>query len=370
MANTVPMKNKIRFLKADELFLKELNQQVDHYFKLNKFHKQGNIHVHMKAITLFLIYVILSTSIFFANSVWELYTYYILLGPVTVFVALNIGHEAAHNIFSKKKRLNELLVYIFDLLGANGKIWKHKHVHSHHPHTNIHEVDLELKQPAIVRIFPQSVWKIFHKYQHLYMPIIYCNYTLIWFCFRDFKDYLALKEQMSKGQPIREAIQFLLGKLFFISRLIIMPMIILPFDWYVILGGFVMTNLISSITVTFALISTHVGEHSEFPDTDKNGNMSHSWVKHQFLTTSDFAVDNPFVTSLYGGFNHHLTHHLFPFVSHVHYPAMTKIISELSVKYGFTAHKQKTILKAIRSHFKLLRIRGNEGEKLPDWIEI
>ena len=364
------MENKIRFLKADEQFLKELNLQVNNYFKMNDLNKRGNTQVHIKAGVLLFIYLLLSTSIYFAESIVELYTYYFLLGPTTVFVALNIGHEAAHNILTKNKKVNKLLVYVFDLLGANGKIWKHKHVHSHHQHTNIHEVDLELKQPVIVRIFPQSVLKFFHRYQHLYMPIIYSNYTLLWFCFRDFKDFLELRNRMSKGKPAWEAFQFFFGKFIFISRLIILPILILPFDWHVIIGGFVLTNVVSSITVTFALISTHVGEHSEFPEPDDNGNLPHSWIRHQFLTTSDFATENRIVTSLYGGFNHHLTHHLYPYISHVHYPALTKMIEDLSKKYGFTAHKQKTIFKAMRSHFRLLWIRGREGKPHLEWMEM
>jgi len=175
---------------------------------------------------------------------------------------------------------------------------------------------------------------------------------------------------MSKGQPYKENFIFFFGKILFLSRLIIIPFILTPFSLLEVLVAFLLCNIIASITVTFALISTHVGEHSEFPEPDETGRIGHSWVEHQFKTTSDFSTDNSLVTALYGGFNHHLTHHLFPFISHVHYPQITKIIRQVSHRYDFETFPQPTIWAAISSHFRLLRRRSIEGKEQLEWMDM
>ena len=364
------MNANIKFTKTDKQFQKILNSNVQAYFDLADKSKYGNHALYAKAALLFVLYAFCSIYIFFANSLFELFACYGLMGLLSVFLALNIGHEAAHNIFCKNKQLNKFLVYIFDFLGASGQIWKHKHVYSHHPHTNLFQIDLELKQPEIVRIFPQSAYIWIHRYQHLYMPFLYSIYTLIWFCYRDYKDYFELRNKLSKKQLISLTASLVIGKFLFFLRLIILPVLLTKFGCMEIIGAFVFCNLLGSITVTFALISTHVGEHSQFYEPDDHGKIQHSWIQHQFLTTSDFSTDSWWVTWLYGGFNHHLTHHLYPYISHVHYPQLTRIIKNTCDKYQMKYHSQPTIFEAIKSHFKLLRRRGLTGKNQLAWMEM
>ena len=99
-----------------------------------------------------------------------------MIGVLTIFVALNIGHDAAHGAFSCNKKINHILTYVFDLLGASGYLWKLKHVHSHHPHVNIPGMDGDIKQSQLIRIFPKSTFLWFHRYQYIYMPLLYFFY--------------------------------------------------------------------------------------------------------------------------------------------------------------------------------------------------
>jgi len=369
LQNWKQMSRTIKYKKEDLDILKTLQERVQLYFTTTKKDRFGNNLLYLKALLLFSIYCLCSIYIFYSKSITQLYLCYISIGPLSVFLALNIGHEAAHNNFCKSKKLNQLLVFIFDILGASGQIWKYKHVYTHHAHTNIFEVDKELQQPKIVRIFEQSKWQAFHKYQHIYMPFLYSLYTLIWNCYRDFKDLAKLKNEVKKYSPSLFLI-FFIGKILFFTRLLILPAIILPFSWLQVLSAFVLLNIASSITTTFALISTHVGEHSEFPIPNEEGYLNHSWLNHQFLTTSDFATENRLITELYGGFNHHLTHHLFPKIAHVHYPAITQIIKDVAMKYDLTLHGQATIYEAMCSHFRLLQKRGQNGEGPLEWMEM
>lgn len=370
LENIRVMENKIIFAREDQEFLSALNNRVNVYLQKSGADKYANSRVHLKAAVMFLCYLFCYFLVYRTTTVLGLYTCFALMGPLTVFLALNIGHESAHNIFCRSKTLNSFFVHIFDFMGASSQIWKYKHVHTHHNHTNIHKVDLELEQPSIVRIFPQSAFKYFHRFQQYYMPFLYSIYTLIWFCVRDFKDFIMLHKKMSKGRPKRELLFFVVSKLLFISRMIILPAMVLPFSWLQIITAFIICNVVASITVTFALISTHVGEHSHFPEPDANGLLAHSWVRHQFLTTSDFSRGSRVVTALYGGFNHHLTHHLYPYISHVHYPSISKIIQKVSDDYQIATHPQPTIVAAIASHFRFLGRRARNGEGMVEWMEM
>ena len=364
------MQHKVRYKETDKAFLNALQTKVEAYFTDNAIHKFGDTKLYWLSGVGLVLYLFCSYHLFVAESIHSLYFSYAMMGPLSVFLALNIGHDAAHGVYCKNKTINKVLVYIFDLLGVNGRIWRYKHVHSHHMHTNIYEVDLELKQPALVRLFPQSTYRWFHRYQQYYMPILYCHYTLIWFCFRDMKDFLELKNEMHNGKPLKEFMIFGISKITFVTRMIVIPSMILPWSIWVILGGFLVSNLMASICLTFALISTHVGEHSEFYDLEEGRHMPHSWVQHQFKTTSDFSTSNPLVTWFYGAFNHHLTHHLFPYISQIHYKAITPIVHNTALDYGITSYSQPGIKEAICSHFRLLRVRAREGMEPPEWMEV
>lgn len=91
-----------------------------------------------------------------------------------------------------------------------------------------------------------------------------------------------------------------------------------------------------------------------FPQPDDEGKLSHTWAEHQLIVTSDFAPNSKIVTSLMGGFNLHVVHHLFPTVSHSHYPTLTKIVRQTAADFGIT-YQSMSLGEAMISHWKLLR---------------
>ena len=111
------------------------------------------------------------------------------------------------------------------------------------------------------------------------------------------------------------------------------------------------------------LVSAHVGEHAKFPEPDKNGLMQTSWVRHQLITTTDFSTESSFITHLFGGFNHHVVHHVFPDISYVHYPVLTKILKTTCKEYNMPYADNPSMMKAVWSHLKFLKLQGQQGVK-------
>lgn len=360
------MKN-IRFKKEEDTqFVQVLYARVNQYFKDNNLPKTGDASLLIKGTILLATYGATYLLLFFSNNLTQLYLAYIGLGILTIFVALNIAHDAAHGTFATHATWNDRLLYVFDLLGANGYLWQLKHVHSHHPHVNIPNMDGDIKQSNLVRIFPNAPRLSFHRYQYLYMPILYLFYTLNWLLFRDFRDFF---QTNISGKPNiqhakKEYVKLIVGKIIYLSRMIFLPYFLLPFSFPQILVGFLIFHFAASFTVTLALVSAHIGEDSVYPEPNKNGEMPSSWVRHQIVTTCDFATDNSLITHLFGGFNHHVVHHLFPNICHIHYPVLTKILAETCREFKMPYQANDTLIQAIWSHLKFLKKRSLEGKKV------
>jgi len=83
-----------------------------------------------------------------------------------------------------------------------------------------------------------------------------------------------------------------------------------------------------------------------------------AWAVHEVKSTADFASGNKLVTWLVGGLNYQVEHHLFPRISHVHYPAISKIVSQKCEEFNLPYHTFPTMRAAVVSHFKLIKQLG------------
>jgi linoleoyl-CoA desaturase len=61
---------------------------------------------------------------------------------------------------------------------------------------------------------------------------------------------------------------------------------------------------------------------------------------------------------LLGGLNFQIEHHLFPRISHVHYPAISKIIKKTCGEYGIDYIEFPKMRQAIVSHIHYLKRLG------------
>ena len=61
----------------------------------------------------------------------------------------------------------------------------------------------------------------------------------------------------------------------------------------------------------------------------------------------------------YAGLNYHIEHHLFPRISHVHYPKMRPIIREYCAEMGIPYKYYPTLLDTIRDYIEHLYYLGH-----------
>ena len=90
--------------------------------------------------------------------------------------------------------------------------------------------------------------------------------------------------------------------------------------------------------------------------------MERDWVRHQLETTVDFAPRSRCLTWYLGGLNFQVEHHLFPRISHLHYPALAAIIRAVCDEHGVTHRSHDTAWRALRSHVEFLKRMGRPRE--------
>ena len=74
--------------------------------------------------------------------------------------------------------------------------------------------------------------------------------------------------------------------------------------------------------------------------------------------SSDFAASSRFAAFTLGGLNFQREHHLFPKVSHVHYPEIAKVILDVCREHKIEVCESPTLLDAMRSHYRFVKSMG------------
>lgn len=134
------------------------------------------------------------------NSTPLLFLFYILCGITMIVLFINAFHDAAHGALFKKNKHNQWFMYVLELFGSNHWLWTRRHINLHHVYTNIPDWDVDIKQSDIVRIFPNSPLFNYHKYQHIYMWLIYPFYHAVRSHFRILKNKGIKENIMMEGE--------------------------------------------------------------------------------------------------------------------------------------------------------------------------
>lgn len=351
---------KVVFPKESDSFLKDVQQEVHTFLHENGINKSGNNGTVMRYLFLLSLLIVNYITIIQIDNLYLSLACYSFFGPLFIVMALNVSHDAAHGVAHSNKYLNSFFALQMDLTGPNSFTWKRRHKIGHHTFPNVLDKDPDLKQTKIARIFPNAKKYSFHKFQHLYIPLLYSIYTINWIYVRDFYDFFSKKSIIGKI-PRAEYLKLFLFKTLYIIVFFIIPMYFSSLTMLQVVLGNLLMHVFGSYFLTIALVPSHVSYDSVFPLPNEKGVMPYSWSHHQVITTSDFATNSKLVTFLFGGFNHHIVHHLFPMVSHIHYAKLTPIVKNVILKYNLPYKHVDSIIKAYKSHYLLLKNNGKQA---------
>ena len=296
----------------------------------------------------------------FRPDSWKFIALYILGGLAQTFLLLNIAHDSNHNAISSRPLVNKTLNYVFDLCGISSYMWRILHHRGHHSCINLTGEDDALSGRGIFRFTPHESRAPFHRFQHIYALLVYAVFSLDYVFIRDFQHFLLPTHDYLKRtrHPLREYMILFMGKGFYLTYMLILPVLVLGKSPLLVFGSFLLVHLVVGLSVTLVFQTTHTIDSTYFPlgrDEFDNG------VYHIFATTADYATENPLVGWLAGGLNHHIVHHLCPFVCHTHYAPLTRIVKQTAEEFGVPYRQHPTMTRAIRHHLILLKQLGNEN---------
>jgi len=352
--------NKLKFTKDEgSAFYKELRQQVDLYFLVNKTHNTGNGKMLFKIVLYFTLNILFYALMLNSNSSVTFYVFYLLMGLSILLTAFNISHDAAHGVAVKSKFWNKFLFSLsFNLQGNNAYVWGKNHNESHHLYTNVEGSDIDVLNNPLFRMTESQPLKWFHRYQYIYAPFLYLLYSINWFLFREALMLLNYSSRTIKIEiPKIEIIKLIVYKLLYLGYMIILPIYILQFEWQAILLAFVLNHFMVSLVFVGVLGVSHLSDFVQHPKADNNNVLDMSWPKLQMCTSVDYNTSSTFLNWTLGGFNAHALHHLLPNVCHVHYLNILPIFRELAKKHNIT-YMEMPYGKSLAAHFRFLKAMG------------
>lgn len=350
-----------KFSTVSNSFHAELKKRINDYFVQSGTSQTGNTQLYLKAIILMVAFVFLYVHlVFFTPGVFLAIFECLLLGLVISAIGFNIMHDGAHGSFSNNKFVNKLAAFSLNLLGGNSFMWNMKHNVIHHAYTNVDGVDDDIDiQPWMRMSSTQKKYK-FHKYQHLYFWLLYSLLYVLWIFVLDYQKYFKNKigNMKLKKMSLNDHLVFWGFKILNLSLFVVIPIFTVGFlPW---LTGFLIVTLFAGFILSIVFQLAHTVEHTHFPMPDEvTGKLENEWAIHQLQTTANFATDNKVVSWLVGGLNFQIEHHLFPKISHIHYPQISKIIKQACKEYNVEYIEYPKVRIAVASHVAFLREMGN-----------
>jgi len=350
-----------RYRNRDSAFYAELRRRVAAHMTEKGLSRHAGARMFGKTATIFgaffASYFLILTNHFTGAALF----FALVFMHFSLFLTtIGVAHDATHYCYFKNRRANEAMWIIFDLLGVNSHFWVKTHVHSHHHAPNVAFYDSAVESFSIVRLHPKTKYHPIARYQHFYMFAIYGLATLFQCYLLELvsikKNFIGFRDGDRKSRLSVAKMYFF--KLFMAGYSFIVPLVLVNApSWQIVLGCLV-GHLVCGTTIGVVFMTTHLAQDTMFPEADEDNVLHQPHAEHILATTADFSVGNPLVTWIAGGLNLHVAHHLFPSISQVHLPEITKIVKEVAREYGLR-YREYSLFGALRSHVRLLKHLGS-----------
>jgi len=353
---------KVSFNNKNQVFYASLKASVDQYFTHTGKKPTGNVRLYAKTMVLLLAAIGLYTTLLLVPMPQlPMILASLFFGFVLACIGFNVMHDANHGSYSSRKWVNKTLGLTLNALGGNSFIWKQKHNIIHHTYTNIEGIDDDIAKSPFIRMCGSQQWVPAHRVQHVYTPLLYALSSMIWVLFQDFEKYFNKKivntplARMSAGDHVI----FWISKILYLIFYIVLPLVLM--GWQSWLVYFLCMHIGLGLTLSIVFQLAHVVEETEFDSVGSDPKrIENEWAIHQVKTTSNFSPKSKIILWLVGGLNYQIEHHLFPRVSHIHYPALSRLVQKECSAFSIPYNTMPTFRSAVNSHFRFIRLLGKK----------
>ena len=355
--------SKVTFNNKNNEFYQSLKTSVDAYFEKNNIEKTGDWRLYIKTILLWVSAIAIYVSLMlFKIEALPALLLCAAFGYLLACIGFSVMHDANHGSYSNRPLLNDAIGLSANVLGASSYFWKQKHNIIHHTYTNIDGIDDDIAKSPIIRHCESQKWVPAHRIQHLYLLPVYSLSSIFWIFIMDFTKYFSRKIYTTEAWKLslKNHIIFWGTKVFYATFYVVLPIMI--WGWQGWLIGYLTMNIVLGLTLSLVFQLAHVVENTEFENIalDETKHIDSAWAEFQIRTTSNFAMKNKVISWFVGGLNFQVEHHLFPKVSHIHYPAISKIVEEKCKEFNLPYNYYPTMWGALVSHFKVMKQLGHK----------
>jgi len=354
----------IHFPSGRRVVYQHLTRTVKQHFSSSQQTRSGNARLYRKAVIISLMFISSFAAIFLLPEQWN-WVAWLAHGIATALVGFNIMHDGAHGSFSRSNKLNRFAALSFNLIGSNRFYWAQKHNRNHHTFTNVDDLDEDIDAFGLFRMSPHQKHFFFHRWQHIYAWFLYPLTSLFWFFVLDYKAYLTQRigeKEFTPRMRSHDHLEFWFSKALYIALYLLLPASL--FGWENTLTGFLMMHAVLGFLFAVVFQLAHVVDKAEFPlpqqGGEHDGELENEWAIHQLRTTVDFATNSRFLTWALGGLNFQVEHHLFPSVSHVHYPDLHQLLQPECTEAGHPIRAYTTLAGALKGHYQHMKIMGQQ----------
>lgn len=356
-------KQQVKFVpKHKSPFFAVLKSRVDHYFEENGISKHANATMVTKTIVLLSGYILPFVALlYFTPSLGLSMLLWFIMGLSLAGIGMSVMHDANHSAYSSNKTVNFLMGHTLNLVGGSVFNWKLQHNILHHTYTNITHIDEDIEDRLVLKFSPHTKTKWFHKFQWIYAMFFYGLLTFYWVLAKDFVQYAQFTKSGvnpgNKNENRSTLIKIILIKVFYFLAVIVMPIVVFNIPVLQILSGFLLMHFVAGVILTTVFQLAHTLEQTAHP-MPVNGIIENDWAIHQLNTTVNFSRNSKILSWYIGGLNFQVEHHLFPKISHVHYPALSHIVKQTAEEHGIPYLENESLLSALQSHFRYMREIG------------
>jgi linoleoyl-CoA desaturase len=188
----------VRFApRGKDSFHEAVIADVYAYFKKHNISPYANSTMWVKTFFMLLLYFVpyvLMVTGLGAGNAWLFFGLWFLMAWGMIGIGTSVMHDANHGTYSSKKKVNNLIGYILEIIGGYTVTWKIQHNLLHHTYTNIAGLDEDIDSIKLLRFSPQQTWRPYHRYQYIYAWFFYMIMTLYWMTVKDYRQVVRYKQ--------------------------------------------------------------------------------------------------------------------------------------------------------------------------------
>lgn len=365
-------KGAVKFVSPQKtLFFPTLKKRVDEYFSHQQLTRSGEAKLAIKTIVLMGMYVLPFVALLYFQPGMALsLLLWIVMGFGMAGLGMSVMHDANHGAYSSNGAVNWIMAHVLNLMGGSTLNWKLQHNILHHTYTNVTHMDDDIATKPGLRLSPHEPAKKAYRYQWIHGFLLYGLTTLYWVTAKDFVQFNRYRKSkvnaLSAGENRIFLAKLIVLKLVYFFAFLVVPTLFFGIPFLQVLTGFFVMHFLAGLILTVVFQLAHSLEGTSHPVPDNKGIIENDWAIHQMNTTMNFSRNNKLLSWYVGGLNFQVEHHLFPRISHIHYPAISGIVKSTAEEFGVPYLQHRSFGEAFKAHIVFLRKLG----KLPDLEEV